>query len=167
MVDWMYRLETFEHMISHVWKSCQCGKSNRAASILENFCKKDPIDYLKKISCKDLIKNEFIFSYSFYLNIDVTSGPRGEKLWGFFPNSQINFCWQTESSKPRDSKRRSNLERSGSVFQSFISFWSSILLFWKLLFLPLLNSVLKPIEGKRKDTGTPIKRSETKQRKYK
>ena len=95
----------------------------------------------------------------YYLNIDETNGPSGVNLWGSFPNSQINFCWQPESSKPRDSKRRSNLDRSGSVFQSFISFCSSILLFCKLFILPLLNFVLKPIEGKRKDTGTPIKRS--------
>ena len=79
-------------------------------------------------------------------------------LWSF-PNSQINFCWQSELSKPRDVKRRSNLERSGSVFQSFICFWSSILLFFRLGIFLFLNSVLKPIEGKRKDTGTPISRS--------
>ena len=99
------------------------------------------------------------FLFVYYLNIEVTRGPRGEKLLWSFPNSQINFCWQPESSKPRDSKRRSNLERSGSVFQSFICFWSSILLFFRLDIFLLLNSVLKPIEGKRKDTGTPINRS--------
>ncbi len=54
----MYRLETFEDMTFHFWKSCQCGKSSRAASILENFCERDPMEFLKKISCKELNENE-------------------------------------------------------------------------------------------------------------
>ena len=79
MIDQIYRLETFEDMTFHFWKSYQCGKSNRAASILENFCRRDPMECLK-IFCKKNSKKLKGFYTLYYLNIDETRGPSGEKL---------------------------------------------------------------------------------------